>query len=207
VTSEKVKIVGARLAFANLDKADYFKKGQPKDDKEVPMFRATLLLDPTDKAHAEAIEKIKSEAKRISLAFWEGNIPKNNFHKCYGNGNDLDKVYDGFKDMFYIRLASKDRIPVVGRRKNSEGKFVPLQAGDPEWPYNGSYVNATVTLWTQDSHGRKGINGNLIAVQFNKPGKAFGRPEADPNNEFDALEDDTSSGGGSAAGEDNSMWD
>lgn len=208
ITSDKIEVVGARLSFANLDVPKFF-GAQPKPN-ETPKYRATLLLDPSNPQHAEAIRKIKEQAQAISMKFWDGNIPKS-LEKCYGLGNDLDKVYDGFKDMFYIRLSSNDAVPVVGRNregpvdpKTGRKAFIPLKKGDKEWPFNGSYVNSKLTLWTQDAHGRKAVNGNLLAVQFAKAGPEFGRASANPDDEFDQLPDDTGAG---AKDETSSMFD
>jgi hypothetical protein len=196
VTSEKIQVPAARLAFANLDKPDFFTPGKPKDDKEIPMHRAQLILDPTSALHVPVIKKIEAEGDRIANVYWEGKPPKKLGHG-YGTEEDLNKVYDGFAGMFWVRVASKGPLSVVGRRREGPidvrtGKptFIPLTPKDSEWPYNGCYVNATITLWTQDSHGRTGINGNLLAVQFVKKGEAFGGQRTSADDEFEALEDE-----------------
>lgn len=168
---------------------------------ETPKFRAQFLLDPSNAEHAAAIKRIKSEAKRIAELTFEGKIP-NSLELCFGNGNDLDKVYDGYADMFYLKANNENRVPVVGRRKGTNDRFVLVQKGDPEWPLAGDYVNVSITLWCQHSHGRKGINGNLLAIQFIKTGERFGHPDADPDDEFEALED-----GGTEGSDDSCMFD
>lgn len=185
VTSEKIVLTNVRLAFPNLDKPTTV----GKDPTETPKYRASFLLDPSNKDHAALIAKIGSEAKRIAAQFWDNTIPKS-LEKCFGQGNDLDKVYNGYEDMVYVKANSATRIPIVGRTKGADGKFAPLAPGDAQWPYGGCYVNASITLWTQESHGRKAINGNLLAIQFVKDGEAFaGGKAADPDEEFQALED------------------
>lgn len=195
ITSEKIFLPEVRLSFPELERPKAFKNDKGEVQGE-PTFGATLLLDPSNKAHAAAIAKIKGEAGRIAKEFFAEGIPKAFSQPgcktlCYGNGNDLDKVYAGYEDMFYVKAKNSNRVPVVGRRKNPEtGKFTQVVPGDAEWPFAGCYVNATVTLWTQNSHGRKAINGNLIAIQYVKPGEAFGGGgPADPDSEFEALED------------------
>ena len=183
VTSEKIQLTNVRLSFPQLDRPRAFKEGQE------PKFEASFLLDPSDKAHAAIIAKIKNESARVAKIQFDGQIPKS-LEKCWGNGDDLDKVYDGYAGMFWIKVKSAARVPVVGRRKNADGKFPPLAPGDAEWPYAGCYVNASVTVWAQNSHGRKAINGNLIAIQYVKEGEAFsGNKTAVPEEEFQALED------------------
>ena len=174
----------ARLAFVQLDKPT--KIG--KNPEEVAKYRLTVLLDPSNAAHAELIKKINSEAVRIAKEFWDGTIPKS-VERCFGNGDDLDKVYNGFAGMFYVRLSTPDPVPVIGRQKNAATKtFLQLKPGDVGFPYSGCHANVSLTLWTQDSHGRKGINGNLRAVQFVKDGDRFGgAAPANPDVEFEEL--------------------
>jgi len=199
VTSEKIKLGRVRLAFANLDVPEYFKKGQPQQN-EKPKYRATLLLDPSNPQHKAACKQIWAEGDRIAAAFWTNGVP-NRIDKCYGTNADLRKIYDGFKDMVHYKVSSADPIPVVDRRK------IPVAPGKAQWPYNGCYVNATITLWTQDSHSRVAINGNLLAVQFCEDGTAFGRQSADPDQEFEALEDGPATGESSGASAGSGMWD
>jgi hypothetical protein len=183
VTSEKITLKNVRLSFPSLERPRAFKEGQEAK------FEASFLLDPSSKEHAVIIKQIKDESARVAKVQFDGEIPKS-LEKCWGNGNDLDKVYEGYADMFWVKAKSATRVPVVGRRKNADGKFPPLGAGDAEWPFAGCYVNATVTVWAQNSHGRKAINGNLLAVQFVKGGDAFsGNKTAVPEEDFEGLED------------------
>jgi hypothetical protein len=57
-------------------------------------------------------------------------------------------------------------------------------------------------LWTQDSNNRIGINGNGLTIQFMKDGDSFGRPGADPDSEFEALEDAPAGEDGETADDD-----
>jgi len=193
ITSEKIQLKNVWLSFPQLDRPKGFRKEDGTETE--PQFSAAFLLDPSNKEHAAAIAKVKSEAARISKEFFTEGVPKAFSNPgckdlCFGKGDDLDKVYDGYEGMFFIKAKSKSRVPVVGRRKSADGKFNPVAPGDAEWPYSGCMVNASVTLWTQASHGRKAINGNLIAIQFVKQDKNFGgAASANPDQEFEALED------------------
>lgn len=185
ITSPKFQLKNVRMSFPCIDEPEYFNPAAPGPG-EKKKYRAAFLLDPSIKEHAATIELITSYGDDIVAKMFDGKRGKK-FADCYGEGNDGDKVYDGYKDMFFVKLATPDRFPVVGRRKGADGKFVPLRPGDKEWPYAGCFVNASGTLWGQNSHGRQGINGNLLALQFVKDGPAFGRPQANPDSEFDAL--------------------
>lgn len=186
-TSEKILLPSVRLSFPKLDKAVFF--GPTPQPNEVAKFRGTFLLDPANTLHVPAIKTIKSEALRIAKLEWPDGIPKS-LEKCFGTSEEMDKVYDGYEGMFWFRGSSAQRVPIVGPRKNADGKFTPVLPGDEFWPYAGCYVNAKVTMWAQSSHGRKAINGNLVAIQFVKHGEAFGQPSADPDDEFETLPED-----------------
>ncbi len=202
VTSEKIVINRARLAFANLDTLEFFNKDAP-GPHEKPKSRATLLLDPTNAEHAAVIKKIKSEAGRIATEFWGEEqakelMRKKLLDKCFGTDDDLKKVYDGFAGMFFVKINADRIVPIVGRNrtgpvdpKTQRKTFEIVKPGDKEYPYNGCYVNAPITLWTQGSHGRDAINGNMLTIQFCEDGPEFGRPSADPDSEFEPLEDAT----------------
>lgn len=187
ITSEKIHLTRVRLSFPELERAKGF-KNQDGTESE-PAFSGAFLLDLSSKVHIPQIAKIKSEAGRIAKEFFTDGVPKGFSNPgckelCFGKGDDLDKVYDGYEGMFFFKGKSYSRVPVVGRRKQV------VAPGDKEWPYAGCYVNAVVSLWTQNSHGRKAINGNLIAIQFVEDGEAFGGGRiADPDEEFQALED------------------
>jgi hypothetical protein len=205
VTSEKIAVNGARIAFCDsIGEATYF--GATPQPKEKKKHRYTLLLDPTNAAHAETIKQIKSESARIAKLFWDP-VPKK-LERCWGTDEDLNKLYDGFEGMFWIKLSAYEgELPIVGRRrtgpvdpKTGKPTFELIKPGHAEWPYAGSYVNSKMTLWTQDSNNRVGINGNGLTLQFMKDGAGFGRPNADPDDEFEALED--APGGDDPTGED-----
>lgn len=187
VTSEIIRLTNVRGAFVQLDKPT--KIGKSAD--EVPKYRLTALLDPSNKAHAEVIARIGSEGGRIAKAFWPDGVPPG-LPLCYGRGNDLRKVYNGFKDMVYVKLSNKDLPGIIGREKTqtAAGKmFQQLIPGAKEFPKGGNILNVDMSLWTQDSHGRVGINGNLLAVQYVKDdGVSYGGGQRiDVDNDFAEL--------------------
>jgi hypothetical protein len=180
-----IKLHNVRLSFAQLFEAKPFSPGLPAK------YSATFILDPTNKDHAASIAEIKAAMAKVAAEGLPG-------HKlgpealCLKNGNT--KGYDGWKDMI-VFVASNSVRPVV-----VDQKLVPVVAGDKNAPYSGCYVNATVTLWSQNNSYGKRINGNLRAVQFVKDGPAFGVAPVDADDEFEALGDtaDTSAGPGLA---------
>lgn len=181
VTSEKIRGYG-RLSYARLDKAEAFQEGQ------TPKFQATLLLDPSDVDQAKTIALVKQYAQKLYTDAF-GEIPADRKPPCYGVGDRLPKVPEGYKGMFYVRLNNDVR-PGVANRAGG-----PCAPGDKQFPYSGCYVNINFTLWAQNNKYGKRINGNLIAVQFVKDGTAFGRGPVAVEDEFEPLPE---AGGGKA---------
>lgn len=193
--AEIVTILGARLAFARLDKAEQSRnaKGEPQGTAK---FSATLLLDPSKEDHKKQILAVKQAAARVVTAQWgpKESWPKANpatgmggLIMCFGNGNDLPKIYDGYKDMFYIKCADTNR-PLLGNRA---GKLVV--EGDPEHPYSGCIVRARISPWVYYPNAKRpqsanGVNMNLLSVQFMQDGQAFGGGKArTAEEEFDTT--------------------
>lgn len=180
-----IKIPEALLRFARLDKpqARTGRDGKPKmkldktTGQMVPdaRFSVTAVLDPTKQIHAAVIQQIKDEATRAlnhrygSQDKWPKRHPETGLGGliyCFGLGNNMPKVYEGFKDMWYIKLSDAAR-PLIWNRRHE-----PVVAGDPQFPYDGCFANVSTTLWTYDNESR-GVGANLREVQFVKDGKEY----------------------------------
>jgi hypothetical protein len=181
--AEIVVVPRARLAFARIHKAE-----QSKDRAGNPVgtakFSATLLIDPSSKEGQETIAKLKGAALKAIVEKWGpkdgGGWPKPNpatgmggLIFCFGNGNDLPKVYDGYRDMWYIKVADTTR-PLLGNRAGA-----PVIEGDPQCPYAGCYVRARVSPWVYFPTAKRpqsanGVNFNLRSLQFVEDGQGFG---------------------------------
>lgn len=189
LTSEKIRIRsanGARASFLALDKPVPFAAGM------APKWKATFLLDPSDKEHAAIIADIKAKAAKL-LA--DAGLKREDLTHppCFGDGSK--KKYDGWSGMFYISSAQDGTsyVPVVNRTK------VPVKPGNAQFPYSGCYINGSITLWLQNNSYGKRINANLLTVQFVRDGEAFGGGErVDPDDEFEALGDAPGGSGSSA---------
>jgi hypothetical protein len=181
--AEIIVVPRARLAFARIHKAE-----QSKDRAGNPVgtakFSATLLIDPSSKEGQETIAKVKAAALKAIEAQWGpkagGGWPKPNpatgmggLIFCFGNGNDLPKVYDGYKDMFYVKVADTLR-PLLGNRAGQ-----PVIEGDTQCPYAGCYVRARISPWVyfptpKRPQSASGVNFNLRSLQFVEDGPGFG---------------------------------
>lgn len=180
VTSEKIHLKNVRLSFARLYKAKAFREGQD------PRFEATFLLDPSNADHAKTIALIKTTIAEVAKKVY-GEIPQGMKH-CLVKGDS--KGYDGYAGMVAVPTHNKVR-PAVVNRKNEL-----INEGEPQAPYSGCFVNGTITLWGIKNGFDPRVSANLRGVQFARDGEAFGVRPVDPNEEFEAYEDEGSSGAG-----------
>lgn len=178
---EIIVITRARLAFARLHKAEQSKDAQG-NPRGTAKFSCTLLLDPSNVEHQQQIAAVKAAAAKVVTAKWgePASWPKANpatgmggLIKCFGNGNDLPKVYDGYKDHFYIKCADTSR-PLLGNRTQQL-----VTEGDPQCPYSGCFVRARISPWiyfptAKNPQSANGVNMNIRSVQFMEDGQAFG---------------------------------
>lgn len=206
---EIIVVPRARLAFARIYEAvpKKDKQGNPrtgKDGKVLKSYSCTLLLDPSNTEQQKAIALIKQTAFKALVAQFG---PKEQWPKanpatgmggvilCFGNGNDLPKVYDGYKDMFYVKLSDTSR-PLIGNRRGEE-----VQDGDPQAPYAGCYVRARISPWVyfksqKNPESANGVNFNFRSLQFVEDGPGFGGGGSrNADEEFEKMAGDAPSGG------------
>lgn len=220
-----------RASFLNHTKATFrtnkfgqTDKGTPEKPKK-PQFRMTWLLDPSNAQAAATIAEIKAEAARQLDLFFNGraNWPKDNATTgtkgvlpCFGLGNDLKKVYDGYRDMFYIKVADTTR-PIIGDRR---GRSIQLledggwhildkatgqatdETVDPnEVPYAGAICRGRISLYVYNNE-QAGVNANFRSIQFVKTAPAFAAGgKRDANEELTEMAGDAPAPVAASAGD------
>lgn len=168
----KIKLKNVRLSFPALFEPKAFQGGKPK-------FSAVFLLDK--KTHALKIEEIKQAMDAVAKEKWPKKLPSG-LKLGLREGSEKEDM-DGYGDgVMFFSASSQKKIPVV------DCDLSPLGAGDSK-PYAGCYVNATVNVWAQDNEFGKRVNFGLVAVQFSKNGEPFGAGAANPEEEFDKIEE------------------
>lgn len=209
VQANPIRIRWCRPAFWQLDelKVPTDQRGQPRANAK-PRATVTLLLDPTRKDCQEDYEAFKAEAARVMDLYWEGraNWPKADPRTglgapiwCWGNGNDLKKIYNGFKDMWYIKV-SDTALPILGAidarevRKLADGwhycdanhAVTEEKADQNICPYAGCIARARISPYPFDNQST-GVNANILSLQFVAKGDRFdGRAPANAADEFEA---------------------
>lgn len=173
-------------------------KTRPDGTPIKPQYRMTWLLDPSNAQAAATIKEIKAEAIRQLDLFFNGreNWPKDNpttgtkgILNCFGDANKLPKIYDGYHDMFYVKVSDSTE-PVWGDRRGRSIRFledtgswnvidsktgqVTEEVVDPSIaPYGGAYGRGRIALYVYNNE-QAGVNANFRSVQFVLPGEAFG---------------------------------
>lgn len=153
------------------------------EETQEPKFSATFLF--TNDQHAALLDRIDIMIDRLALDEFKKKI---SFKRCLRDGNEKSEL-EGYGDgTSFLTATNKARPGVVDRRLN------PIAEADGII-YAGCYVNATIRLWVQNNQWGKRVNAQLRAVQFVKDGPSFGAGPVDATQEFEAIDDDTSSTG------------
>jgi len=167
-----VRLENVRLSFPQLFTAKAMKEGQEAK------YSATFILD--NQVHGALLDRLEPLIDRLALDYWKKKI---RFASCLRDGNEKSDM-DGYGDgVMFISTSRKTRPAVVDRLVN------PVTEEDGII-YAGCYVNATIRLWVQDSHGQKRVNAELRAVQFLRDGDSFGAGNVNVEEEFDKVEDE-----------------
>jgi len=207
VTSEKIRLRG-RAAFLKIDKP------KPYEEGATPRWESTILLDPASKVGLESIKLLFKTAaevgkkafgvvplalKRLAAQFIPGQAapdPKtkdDGIELAFYDGSKKD--YDGYEGMVAVPAHEyEDRLkPAIANRKG-----VSVSPGEEQYPYSGCEAIQSITLWCQDNKNGQRIGINFRGLQFVADGESFGGAggSINPEEEFDALEDE-----GAPAGE------
>jgi len=194
ITSDKFVLGSSAdpIRFSFLEIAE--PKSFNNDPKQVKKYQATALLDPSNKTHASQLQFLQDQAGKLLK---EGGLGREDLKSvCFGRGDTRKKdgvVYEGYAGMVYVQLANEIK-PIIGDRS---GKLV--MPNESQFPYAGAYGIIKGTLWLQNNSWGKRINGNLLTLQFVKPGTAFSaNAQLNPDEEFERLPDEPGSSGSGA---------
>lgn len=183
-----IKLNNVRLSFPVLFEAKSF-DDTPGSKKE---FSASFLMS---KEHP-AVAELKAAFAKMATDKWGEKGPKllgdlfRDDRLCLHDGDRKD--YEGYSGSYFVRANNSVRPLTLDRARN------PVTEQDGKL-YSGCYVNATISLWTQDNKWGKRINATLRGVQFFADGEAFSGGGTASVDEFSASEE--------AAGQTNAALD
>lgn len=164
----KLKLGNVRLSFPSLFRTGTF------GGKPTGKYEATFILDKVE--HKDLIAQIKQQIESLCA---ESKIKVPADKLCLRDGDESDRPEMAGK--YSIKASTKKRPLVIDRNKS------PITEDD-NVIYAGCYVNAIVSLWSQNNQWGKRINAQLDGVQFVRDGEPFGDGGVDAS-AFDAFGD------------------
>jgi hypothetical protein len=174
----RIMLTNARLAFPNLFAP------RPGTDGGKAKYGALFILEPGN----PAIKQLNAMFAAVATEKWGAKADailkglKAQDRLCLHDGATKAQ-YAGFEGNVFVS-ANSDLKPTVLDKDRSA-----LGSGDGK-PYAGSYVNASIEVWAQDSQQfGKRLNAQLRGVQFVKDGDAFGAGTVASEDEFADLGD------------------
>lgn len=181
----EVLLKNVRLSFEHVFVATASVADGPKK------FRASALMDPNTpdgKANMAKCDKAVAAAEqatfnRTGIAYKDDRCAYKKGDSCVSD--TTGEPYDGYVGMMVVSAANGRRPPVVDRNPG-----IPLTAEDGR-PYSGCYVNMLVRFYCVKGadKGGNGCFASLEAVQYLRPGDAFGAAPVDAKSVFDDEED------------------
>jgi len=124
--------------------------------------------------------------------------------RCYGDGAEkINKKtfepYDGYAGAKYITANNKSMPQIIQPDGNPADPSNTMMCSQlARRLYGGCYVNVAVKPWAQDNTHGRGLRCDLVAVQFQADGDAFGEGATDASEMFGAAA--TPTGGPTAGG-------
>ena len=153
-----IKLPNVRLSFPNLFSTSVF------GGDDTGKYDGTFLLDK--KTHKAQIAEIQAGIAALTKEKFKGKaLPDDRV--CLKDGDETEREEQ--QGMMVIKASSKKRPMVINRDRT------PL-VEDDNVIYAGCYVNAIISLWSQDNQYGKRINASLEGVQFCAHGEPFGPP-------------------------------
>lgn len=191
---------GARLSFPHFTEAHK----APQAGPNVPAKFSADFIFPADHP---ALKQFMMRYQEMAVAKWGENagavmqmIQADRKNRCFGSGAEkVDKKtfkpYSGYEGMVYITANSADR-PIMVRADGSQVPGTELMENQAlaRKMYGGCYVNVALKPWIQENSFGRGIRCDLVAVQFDRDGEAFGESTPDVSNLFGAVAGATSVG-------------
>jgi len=175
-TNGQVTLRDVRVSYPNLFEPRAFSPG----DRE--KFSATFLIEKG----SENQKVVEDAIRAVARGKWGDNVPNPLKHPLR-DGSEKESAGYTADQVFFS--ANTTKRPVIVNRTAE-----PVVDGDPEAPYAGCYVNATVSFWAMDSAYGKRVCCELRGVQFVRDGDAFGG--GSPAVGFESLDGDKAPAGG-----------
>lgn len=193
---------GARLSFPQLV--------EPKSSVEggKAKYACDILLQVTN----PDVKRFFETVQKITLEKWKDHAPavmqmiqNDRKLRCFGKGEEkvngkTFKPYNGYEGHVYISANSNNQPQMIrpdGSPADAHNTMECQQLARKL--YGGCFVNVAIRPWLQESKHGRAVRCEMIAVQFQKDGEAFGDSKPDVSNLFGAVAGDAAPAGFGAA--------
>lgn len=166
--NNKTKVITGKVRFS------YANVWEPKsinggDEK----YSVSLIIPKSDTKTINDIKAAIEAAKQDGKAKFGGKIPAN--LKLPLRDGDIDRPEDeAYKDSYFVNANSKDKPSIVDKNVK------PIM--DQDEVYSGCYGRASITFYTFNQNGNKGVAcglGNLQKLSDGEPLSGRSRAEDD----------------------------
>jgi len=166
--NNKTKVITGKVRFS------YANVWEPKsinggDEK----YSVSLIIPKSDTKTINDIKAAIEAAKQDGKAKFGGKIPAN--LKLPLRDGDIDRPEDeAYKDSYFVNANSKDKPSIVDKNVK------PIM--DQDEVYSGCYGRASITFYTFNQNGNKGVAcglGNLQKLSEGEPLSGRSRAEDD----------------------------
>ncbi len=159
----------------------------PKSYKGGKLTYSIVMLFDKKLVAEGKLNDLQNLIKASALDKW-GEVPPSVIEMdedtCPFNDGDK-KSYDGYEGTYHVRAASMYKPAVVDTGDARKG-IEPQAILDEQEIYAGCYARASVTAFTWEAMGRKGVSFGLQNIQKLADGEPFsGR--GDPTADFDPI--------------------
>lgn len=175
-TQQTTKVVTGKIRMS------YVSIFEPKsiEGSEDKKYSMAILINKSDKATLDKIEKAINVAKEQGKGKWGGKIPAK-LKLPLRDGDEEKPDDEGYAGHYFINATSKTKPGIVDKDLN------PVL--DPEEVYSGCYGRVSINFYPFDTNGNRGVAVGLNNVQKLAEGEPFGT-KTKPEDDFsEALED------------------
>jgi hypothetical protein len=174
VKDTKVVFGPCRLSYAHV-----FNKYVPDGADEKGKYMTNVLIPKSEKATVKALQQAIESAKKTAITGrWGGKEPKK-LDLPLRDGDE--KGEEAYEDMFYVNAKCSTRPGIVDKDMN------PIT--DEEEIYSGVWCYVSVTFYSYDVSGNRGIACGLNNLKKFKDDEKFGG-RVSAESDFGDLGDD-----------------
>jgi hypothetical protein len=149
----ETKVITGKVRFSYA----HVHEPKAKSEGDDPKYSVSLLIDKSDKATVDKINKAVEAAKEIGKnKHWGGKIPKK-LKLPLRDGDEEREDDENYEGVFFVNASSKNKPGIVDANRD--------EIMDNAEFYSGCYGRAAVNFYPFDQKGNKGVACGLNNLQ------------------------------------------